>query len=698
MAGDGLVRSNDGGARATGTPPSSDPGVENSRTSSGSIRSRWPFGRRRASVRETAGAHPREARAVAASDPARDATPERDATPRRDATGARDADLQHDAATRRETTPAAGSQASSHSVQRPVVVPVPERPRLAPNVTLAGEMVESAFKTAPWLIDRDGRYIQVSRLLYVVAEQCDGQKSLEQIAEAVSHELKRDVGADDVKVIVGNLMKAAVVALPEGIEAPPADPSAVATGSPLALRMKMRMLSPKVIDPVTAVVQFLYWPPVLVVALGVAAVAQAWLYFSHGVGVAIHDAFYTPGLMLAVLGFIVIAAAFHELGHAAALRYGGAKARAMGVGLYIVYPAFYTDVTENYKLPRWARLRTDLGGFYFNLLFILGLLAIYRLTGLEFLILIVVILNLEIIHQTLPFVRLDGYWALADLTGIPDFFSQVVPFLRSHLPKWVPLPDGPKLAELKTWGKFAFATYIVVTIPLLIFLLFTMLRAAPRIVATAVDALFAQFGTIGTSIGDGNLLITLAAIAQVVALGLPLLGIVVTLFTLARRVFGAIWRWSSPTPARRVTGAAVSAALIALIAFMWAPQLPFVPGAPPGPLYAATAPFVPVQPHEQLTFSEITTSQGSLARPGVTAAPTQPGPSGAAGGNAVEPSPSPSTAASPAPSSSSSPSSSPGTTPGASTAPTRPPTPSATASPTPTSCPTPAASPPSACP
>ena len=35
-------------------------------------------------------------------------------------------------------------------------------------------------------------------------------------------------------------------------------------------------------------------------------------------------------------------------------------------GLYLVWPAFYTDVTDSYRLGRGGRLRTDLGGLYFN--------------------------------------------------------------------------------------------------------------------------------------------------------------------------------------------------------------------------------------------------------------------------------------------------------------------------------------------
>ena len=43
------------------------------------------------------------------------------------------------------------------------------------------------------------------------------------------------------------------------------------------------------------------------------------------------------------------------------------------------------------------------------------------------LLLVVVLTNLEIIHQLLPFVRLDGYWALADLTGAKLAIASVGP-------------------------------------------------------------------------------------------------------------------------------------------------------------------------------------------------------------------------------------------------------------------------------
>ena len=92
-----------------------------------------------------------------------------------------------------------------------------------------------------------------------------------------------------------------------------------------------------------------------------------WFVLIHkGVASATAQAFDSPELLLLVFGLGVASAGFHEIGHAAACRYGGGRPGGMGAGIYVVWPAFYTDVTDAYRLPRRARLRTDLGGLYFN--------------------------------------------------------------------------------------------------------------------------------------------------------------------------------------------------------------------------------------------------------------------------------------------------------------------------------------------
>ena len=155
------------------------------------------------------------------------------------------------------------------------------------------------------------------------------------------------------------------------------------------------------------------------------------------------------------------------------------------------------------------------------------------------LLLALVLIDYEIVHQLLPFVRLDGYWFLADLTGIPDFFSQMGAFLRSLLPSWVPLPRGRTLPPLKWWAKLFFIAYIVITVPLLAFLLFLMVRAFPRVLATGFDALRLYGDRAADAVRDGNVLGGLGNLGQLALIGLPTLALAYTLYMLARRLGGA---------------------------------------------------------------------------------------------------------------------------------------------------------------
>ncbi|GAC1358662.1 MAG: hypothetical protein NVSMB42_17860 [Herpetosiphon sp.] len=380
--------------------------------------------------------------------------------------------------------------------------------------------------------------------------------------------------------------------------------------SPLAVNMRIRAVSPAIIQPITGILQYLFQPIILLAILGVSGAVHYWLYMVHGLATATKSALDTPGLMLLLLLIIVTSAAFHEFGHASALRYGGGKVGGMGAGFYLIYPAFYTDVTDSYRLGRWGRVRTDLGGFYFNLIFELGLLGIYLLTKQEFLLLSMLLLDLEIMHQSLPFVRLDGYWALADLTGIPDFFSQMIPFIRSIIPlPW--LKDGRKLPNMKWWVKLVFVLYIVVTIPLLIFLLFVMIKSVPRVLATAWEAFGKQQVAFGQAWQATQVLGILAAGLQILLLALPVFGLLFALYALGKRALVALYTWSKPTPARRLTGGLVSTALVALLAYLWLPQIPWSRTPQAGPLYAfAASRFTPIQPDERGTIAEAVTDPG----------------------------------------------------------------------------------------
>src|SRR5438477_11022623 len=77
-----------------------------------------------------------------------------------------------------------------------------ERPQRAPDVQFAGQMQDSSFTTPQWLIQRGDRYLQVSELLYRVAEAADGTHSYDDIAVLVGAATRRQVSGDDVRVLV----------------------------------------------------------------------------------------------------------------------------------------------------------------------------------------------------------------------------------------------------------------------------------------------------------------------------------------------------------------------------------------------------------------------------------------------------------------------------------------------------------------
>src|SRR3954467_6850952 len=112
---------------------------------------------------------------------------------------------------------------------------IPEQPALGEDVELLGEMKESAFVDPQGLISRAGRYVQVTELLYRVAEQIDGTRNWQQIAEAASANYARTIAPDEVRdLIASSLIPSGLVKLPDGTTAQ----QATAGPSPLQLNLK----------------------------------------------------------------------------------------------------------------------------------------------------------------------------------------------------------------------------------------------------------------------------------------------------------------------------------------------------------------------------------------------------------------------------------------------------------------------------
>lgn len=561
--------------------------------------------------------------------------------------------------------------AGPDGARRPQVAGVSDPPKAAPNLHFAGQMKDGAFEGKQYLVERDGQFMQLSELLLLTLAHVDGKRSIDDIAKGVSARAFRQVTPDNVRALLTKLVPLGLVAGADGALAPSAREQAAR--SPMQVQLKMAVIPPTVTNAVTGFFSVLYFPPVLVLVLAAAAAAHAWLYLIHGVGKSVHDVLYSPGLILILFVAFVLSAAFHEIGHGAGLRYGGGTVRAMGAGLYLVYPVFYTDITDAYRLGRGGKLRTSLGGFYFNLIFSLGVLGLYAITHAEFLLIVMALIDLEIIYQMLPFVRMDGYWILADLTGIPDFFSQMGAFVRSIFVK----REG-EIPDLKPWAKTVFVLYTIIVVPLIALLVFFAIKTFPAVFATALDSASKLAGTAGEALSKGDIVAVAAAIVQVLILGLQVLGLGVVVFTVLKRIFLGLWNWGSGSATKRIVSSFASLAILGLLVFLWTPALP---NGTAGPLYATTTQnFSPIPQTARGTIGDAVPAVDAIVPPTLRETAPEASPSAVP---QESPSTTPATSPSAAPSSTSTvtPLS---TQPPATVAPTVAPTPASTPVPSPT--------------
>src|SRR4051812_31064574 len=318
-----------------------------------------------------------------------------------------------------------------------VPVDVSAVPRLVDGVEFLGPYDGTGYQEPRFLISRaDGQVMQVSEGIYRVAEAIDGRRTTAEIATRVGAALGRDVEAADVVELVEQRLAPAGL-----IDGAQTDAVEQRPDHLMMLRHRAPLVPPRVSWVVAGFFRPLHRPPVVIAVLAAFVLVDLLIVRTGGLvdlaagALALVEA---PALALAVLGLFLLAGAIHECGHVSACRYGGARPGPMGVGLYIVWPAFYSTVTDSYRLSRGGRLRTDLGGVYFNAAVIMLTGVAYLGTGAQWLLPAILALHAETARQFLPSIRLDGYYILADLIGLPDLpdlFSFLGPVLRGVLPR-----------------------------------------------------------------------------------------------------------------------------------------------------------------------------------------------------------------------------------------------------------------------
>jgi putative peptide zinc metalloprotease protein len=438
--------------------------------------------------------------------------------------------------------------------------------RRADGVELIGEMVGSGYRIPPSLVRRaDGQTIQLTPLLYATLREIDGHRTPEEVAIAVSESTGRTVSEDNIHQLVDQKLRPlGLLALADGSQ-----PEVKKRNPLLGLRFRRAVTDPEQTRRFTDPFRILFrsW---MVIPILVAFVAVVWwVSFHKGLAAAAYDAFERPGLLILVFVVTVLSAGFHEFGHAAAARYGGATPGVMGFGLYLVWPAFYTDVTDSYRLGRGGRLRTDLGGLYFNAIVAVAITGLWLWLSYDALLLIVATQIIQMVRQLTPLVRFDGYHVLADLTGVPDLYGRMKPTLLGMLPwRW----RDTQARELKWWARIVVTAWVIVVVPLLLGMIAMAVLALPRLIGSAWAGLNKQQDVLATAFADGDFVQAIARVLAMIAIVIPMAGVIYLLVRMARRIVGTAWQGTEGKPLRRMLAGVVGAAALAGIAYAWFPN------------------------------------------------------------------------------------------------------------------------------
>jgi putative peptide zinc metalloprotease protein len=147
-----------------------------------------------------------------------------------------------------------------------------------------------------------------------------------------------------------------------------------------------------------------------------------------------------PWVLFALYALVMLMAAVHELGHGLVCkRYGGHVPR-LGVMFYLASFIFFCDTTSSWNFPKkYQRIMVSLGGPLTTFAFLgAGLWAAAHYSGTRSFwepvwLMFCLVCFFGLVMSFNPFIRMDAYYMLMDLSGIPNLRQRSFRFLERQI-------------------------------------------------------------------------------------------------------------------------------------------------------------------------------------------------------------------------------------------------------------------------
>ena len=388
-----------------------------------------------------------------------------------------------------------------------------------------------------------GVHFQVNEKLYHLLECLRTPMTLTDLAVEFQRRTGQPVALDQLQQLGEQLTEQGIITHAMPGQHPTITPPkpAQAAGALLSLHYRRDLFAAETLAPLARALQFFFKRPLAILLMVLVVVVHLFAYYQ--VGTIANFDIANVNFPLA-LGLLLASVAIHELGHLAACHRYQCPHGALGFGLYFYNPVFYVDVTAAWRLPRKQRAVVDIGGVYLHLLcvplFWLGFLATHDQTFLS----TILVTDMAVMLNFLPLMKLDGYWLLSDLAGVPNLHTRtgeaILQFGRWLLSLVGWRSKQPQALSFNQWPakvRWVLVGYIALSFvmwPLELFLMVETLKAA---IVTYPALLQSAFANAVQAVWTYDLALL---IAQFRVLFLPTIAIVETGF-LAKIMWGR-WR------------------------------------------------------------------------------------------------------------------------------------------------------------
>ncbi|WP_345235770.1 hypothetical protein [Hymenobacter saemangeumensis] len=294
--------------------------------------------------------------------------------------------------------------------------------------------------------------LRISSQLYRVLELVDGRRNLHEIASELNKEthLIEPNGLLEL-LYTGRLTQCGVIQ----------------TSNPVAprvstsyLKLRLTLIKSRHIMPLARLCSFLFTPRFFYISGGLMLIGLGWAFLHfvnfRSFSVLIGSNSVNSFSIAFLYGMFYLSTLLHELGHASACRRFGATPGDIGFGFYLVMPVFYADVSDAWRVPAPQRVIIDLAGLYMEILLCTVLCGVFLLYGNIALLYMCLILLLRTYGNLNPFLRMDGYWALADALGRPNLRQDSIRKLLSCW-HWLRKREASPFQKLSDYLLFLYA-------------------------------------------------------------------------------------------------------------------------------------------------------------------------------------------------------------------------------------------------